>query len=131
MQAREHVGLESQDRLVIEDQQRDEQRREYREPPAPEEAGENDRQIVEAEERDLVVHHVIDREQRRDQQHDERSLEIAEKELLRPLHYTGVRHDETLEDREFVLAGAAAIKMGLRPPLARDLGRTGANSSTA
>src|SRR5258708_11125818 len=131
MQAREHVGLESQDRLVIEDQQRDEQRREYREPPAPEEAGENDRQIVEAEKRDLVVHHVVDREQRRDQQHDERSLEIAEKELLRPLYHAGVHHDETLEDREFVLAGAAAIKMGLPPPLARDLGHIDANSSTA
>src|SRR5260370_6041569 len=130
MQAREHVGLESQDRLVIEDQQRDEQRREYREPPAPEEAGENDRQIVEAEKRDLVVHHVIDREQRRDQQHDERALEIAEKELLRPLHYAGVRHDETLEDREFVSAGAPALKKGRPPPLPRYLGPPGRHFST-
>jgi hypothetical protein len=54
------------------------------------EAGGDDRQVVEAEEGDLVVDVGVDQEHRRDEQHDEQSLEVPEDEPLHAIDVGGI-----------------------------------------
>ena len=76
------AGIHSQTarRLEEEDECRDEQTGDHGKPPATIEAGEDDRQIIEAEKRDLLLDQGIDDEQRGDEQEDEDALEVLQHE---------------------------------------------------
>src|SRR5882762_1148875 len=74
--------------LEEEHQCNDEHTGEHREPAPAEESRENDGQIIEAEERELLVDQVVDAEQRGDEQENEDPLEVLEEELLGALQRT-------------------------------------------
>ena len=78
------AGIHSQTarRLEEEDERRDEQSGDHGEPAAAIETSENDRQIVEAEKRKLLVDQGIDDQQRSDQQQHQQALEVFQDPLL-------------------------------------------------
>jgi len=71
--------------LEKEDEHHHEHAREHREPASTEESRENDGQIVEAQERELLVDQVVDAEERGDEQKDEDPLEVSKEELFSAL----------------------------------------------
>src|SRR6266545_6447870 len=79
-------------RLKEEDERGDEQAGNHRKAGAAIEARQDDRQIIEAEKRKLLLDQLIDDEQGCDQQQDEDALEVAEEELLRTLQRSLLNH---------------------------------------
>ena len=104
IQAGKHI-VEALHRLIEEDQGYHEQRGRDREPPAAVESRENDREIVEAQEGELLVDDRVDEDHRADEQQHEYALEMAIQEQLGPLHQGAMDH---ARPRSIVVGGAAS-----------------------
>ncbi len=98
-QREQRVGVESgqhvqtHEVLVVEDERHHEYARHDREASAAVEAGEHHRQIVEAQEGELLVHEGVNRRHREHQKQYEDPLEVAEEEQLGALQGTRLSHE--------------------------------------